>query len=249
MDRLLYVAMTGAAHIDRGQTVHANNLANVGTTGFRADLAQARAVQVFGDGYAGRVYALAENPASDLSSGPMIDTGRDLDVAIQGDGFFAVQAPDGHEAYTRAGDFTVDSLGNLRTSTGLQVLGDGGPIALPPYQRLTVGGDGSITIQPEGQGAEALVQTDRLKLVKPAPGEVTKGEDGLFHAHGANASGKLAASADVRVVSGVLEGSNVSAIHEMTSILELARQFELEVRMMQAAQKNDETASSLVSVQ
>jgi len=249
MDKLLYVAMTGAAHIDRGQTVHANNLANVGTTGFRADLAQARAVQVFGDGYAGRVYALAENPASDLSQGGMVDTGRDLDVAIQGGGFFAVQTADGHEAYTRAGDFTVDSLGNLRTGTGQQVMGDGGPITLPPYQRLTVGADGTITIQPEGQGAEALVQADRLKLVNPAPGEVTKGTDGLFHAAASSANGKLASSADVHVVSGVLEASNVNAIHEMTSILELARQFELEVRMMQSAQKNDETASTLVNVQ
>jgi flagellar basal-body rod protein FlgF len=246
MDRLLYVAMTGAAHVDRGQTVHANNLANVSTTGFRADLAQARAVQVFGDGYSGRFYALAENPASNLAQGAMVDTARDLDVAIEGDGFFTVQTADGHEAYTRAGDFAVDSLGNLRTGTGQQVVGDGGPITLPPYQRLQIGADGSITIQPEGQGAEGLVQIDRLRLVKPAPGDVTKGVDGLFHSR---ANAPIAVSPDVHVVSGFLESSNVNAIHEMTSILELARQFELEVRMMQAAQHNDEAATSLVHVE
>src|SRR3954452_6418245 len=105
--KLIYVAMTGAAHIDRAQTLHSNNLANVGTTGFRADLEQARSVQVYGDGYKGRAYALTERPGSDFEQGPMVQTGRDLDVAINGDGFFAVQGRDDKEAYSRAGDFTV----------------------------------------------------------------------------------------------------------------------------------------------
>jgi flagellar basal-body rod protein FlgF len=245
MDRLLYVAMTGAAHIDRAQTVHANNLANVSTSGFRADLAQARAVQVNGDGFPTRVYALAEQPASDLRQGPLMETGRDLDVALRGDGFFAVQLADGSEAYTRAGDFVVDSLGTLRNGSGLAVLGDGGPITLPPYERLQIGADGSITIQPEGQGREALVQLDRLRLVRPEAGAVAKGADGLFRPVDDVA---LPSSPEVSVVSGFIESSNVNAIHEMTAILELARQFELEVRLMKSAQENDEAAQSLVSV-
>ncbi len=245
MDRLLYIAMTGAAHIDRAQTVHANNLANLGTSGFRADLAQARAVQVNGDGYETRVFALAEQPASDFRQGPLMETGRDLDVAVSGQGFFAVQLPDGSEAYTRAGEFVVDALGTLRNGAGYAVLGDGGPISLPPYERLQIGGDGSITIQPEGQGEQALVQIDRLRLVKPEQGEVAKGPDGLFRPIDDVA---LASSAEVAVVAGFVESSNVNAIHEMTAILELSRQFELEVRLMKAAEQNDEAAQELVSV-
>lgn len=246
MDRLLYVAMTGAAHIDRAQTVHANNLANVATSGFRADLAQARAVQVNGDGLNTRVFALAERPASDLRQGALMETGRDLDVAIRGDGFFAVQLPDGSEAYTRAGEFVVDALGALRSSAGHEVLGDGGPINLPPHSKMSIGGDGSITIQPEGQGAEALVQLDRLRLVRPERGEVAKGTDGLFRT--VDESTVLASSPDVSVVAGFVESSNVNAIYEMTAILELSRQFELEVRLMKSAEQNDEAAEKLVSV-
>ncbi len=245
MDKLIYVAMNGAAHVDRAQTLHSNNLANVGTTGFRADLEQARSVQVYGEGYNGRVYALTERPGSDLQQGPLVQTGRDLDVAINGDGFFAVQGVDGKEAYSRAGNFTVDALGTLRDGAGRTVLGDGGPIALPPYDQLTIGADGSVTIQPEGQGPEALVQIDRIKLVKPPHGSLLKGEDGLLHS---NAGTKLPSSPDVSITSGALEGSNVNAVNEMASILTLARRFDLEVRLMKSAEQNDETASQLLRV-
>lgn len=137
MDKLIYVAMTGAAHIDRAQTLHSNNLANVGTTGFRADFAQARSVQLYGEGYNSRVYALAEQPGSDFKQGAFVQTGRDLDTAIAGAGFFAVKGPDGKEAYSRSGDFFVDPVGALRDGAGRQVLGDGGPISLPPTTSCT----------------------------------------------------------------------------------------------------------------
>jgi flagellar basal-body rod protein FlgF len=245
VDKLIYVAMTGAAHIDRAQALHANNLANVATTGFRADLEQARSVQIYGDGYKGRVYALTERPGNDFDQGAMVQTGRDLDVAVNGPGFLAVQTPDGKEAYSRDGGFKVDELGNLRDTHGRPVLGDGGPIVLPPYDRLTIGADGSITIQPEGQAPDALVQIDRLKLVKPATGAVEKGTDGLFHATNGT---KLPSSPDVTVTAGALEGSNVNAVDEMASILTLARQFDLEVRLMKSAEQNDEAASALLRV-
>jgi flagellar basal-body rod protein FlgF len=245
VDKLIYVAMTGAAHIDRAQALHSNNLANVGTTGFRADLQQARSVQIYGDGYNGRVFALTEQPGNDFKQGPLVQTGRDLDVAITGDGFFAVQGPGGKEAYSRAGDFTLDSLGTLRDGAGRAVLGEGGPVSVPPHDKLYIGADGTVTIQPEGQGPEALVQLDRLKLVKPDKGVLSKGDDGLLHA---NSGAKLPSSPDVTLVSGMVEGSNVNAVDEMASILTLARQFDLEVRMMKSAEQNDEAASQLLQV-
>jgi flagellar basal-body rod protein FlgF len=245
MDRLLYVAMTGAQHIDLAQTVHANNLANVSTTGFRADLAQARAVQVYGEGYQGRVYALAEEPSPSFAPGAKIDTGRELDVAIEGEGFIAVQTADGREAYTRAGDFLIDADGILRTGRGHIVLGDGGAISLPPITKLTIGADGTITVQPQGQGTEALSQIATIKLVKPAPDDLTKGPDGLLRRRD---GGVEPSNPEVHLVSGFLEGSNVNAVQEMTAILELARQFEIEVRMMRAVDDNAEAATSLVDV-
>jgi flagellar basal-body rod protein FlgF len=245
VDKLIYVAMTGAAHIDRAQTLHSNNLANVGTNGFRADLAQARSVQVYGQGYSGRVYALTEQPGSDFSQGPLIQTGRDLDTAITGEGFFAVQGSDGKEAYSRSGDFLVDPTGALRDGAGRQVLGEGGPISVPAYDALYIGSDGTVSVQPEGQGPESLVQLDRIKLVKPDHGTLTKGVDGLLHS---KTSAPLASSPDVSLQSGMLEGSNVNAVNEMTSILELARQFDLEVKLMKSAEQNDEAASQLLQV-
>jgi flagellar basal-body rod protein FlgF len=245
VDKLIYVAMTGAAHIDRAQALHSNNLANIGTTGFRADLEQARSVQVYGDGYKGRVYALTEQPGNDFRQGPLVQTGGDLDAAITGDGFFAVKGPDGKEAYSRDGAFTLDSVGTLRDGAGRTVLGEGGPISVPPHDKLYIGSDGSVTIQPEGQGPEALVQLDRLKLVKPDRSTLMKGEDGLLHAA---PGAKVPSSPDVTLMSGAIEGSNVNAVNEMTSILALARQFDLEVRLMKSAQQNDEAASQLLQV-
>ena len=245
MDRLVYVAMTGAKHVDLAQTVHANNLANVSTTGFRADLAQARAVQVYGEGYEGRVYALAEEPSPSFEPGTKMDTGRELDVAIEGDGYLAVQTADGREAYTRAGDLLIDADGILRTGSGHAVLGDGGPISLPPVTKLTIGADGTITVQPQGQGTDALSQIATIKLVRPDHNELTKGLDGLLRRRDGAVE---PVDPDVHLVSGFLEGSNVNAVKEMTAILELARQFEIEVRMMRTVDENAEAATSLVDV-
>ncbi|MEZ5558425.1 MAG: flagellar basal body rod protein FlgF [Pseudomonadales bacterium] len=246
MDRLLYISTIGAAHIERAQTLHAHNLANVSTTGFRADFAQAQSRWVdTPDGYPARVYGITESPGTDHSQGMLRATGRDLDVAVEGSGFLAVQLPDGSEGYTRAGDLGVDSLGRLVSGEGFPVLGEGGPIALPPFTQIFIGGDGGITVQPEGQGPEALVQVDRLKLVDPDPSEVAKDATGLFR----RTDGVPApADPDVKVVSGFLEDSNVNAVNELTEIISLARQFELEVRMMQMAETMDESATTLVRV-
>jgi flagellar basal-body rod protein FlgF len=246
MDRLLYISTIGASHIEKAQTVHAHNLANVSTTGFRAEFAQAQSRWVdTPDGFPARVYGITQDPGTDLSQGVKLQTGRELDVAVEGTGFLTVELPDGSEAYTRAGDLRQDSAGRLLSREGFPVLGEGGPIALPPYTKIFVGGDGSLTVQPEGQGPETLVQVDRLKLVDPPAAEIVRDPSGLFRRADGTAE---SASPDVQVVSGFLESSNVNAVSELTEIMSLARQFELEVRMMRTAETLDEAATQLVQV-
>lgn len=244
MDRALFLAMTGAKHIDRAQAVHANNLANASTGGFRADFAQARAMAIYnGDGYQTRTYALTERPGTNFDVGTLRETGRDLDVAIKGDGWLAVQAKDGSEAYTRAGALAIDSLGQLRDGSGRLVLGDGGAITIPPYEQLTIGLDGTITVRAQGQAPNAITQVGRLKLVNPDVAELTKGEDGLFRAKG---GGVLQPDANVTVQSSYLEGSNVNIVNELTNIMNLARQFEMQVKMMRTMEDNSGAAARLL---
>lgn len=245
MDKALYIAMTGAKHIERAQALRANNLANATTTGFRADFAQARAMGVYyGDGMPTRAYALTENPGTDLSYGALSETGRDLDVAVNGDGWIAVQSPDGSEAYTRAGRFKVDALGQLTTADGHPVLGEAGPIALPPYEKLQIGQDGTISIRPLGQGPEVLAQVDRIKLVNPPSDGLQKGTDGLFR--GEVAGGVLPADATVTLQTGYLEGSNVNTVEEFTQVIALARQFEMQVKLMRTVEDNSAAATRLL---
>lgn len=245
MDRLLYISTVGAANIEKAQALHANNLANVSTTGFRADLARAESRWVEGDGHPARVYGVSEAERVDLSTGVKQTTGRMLDIAVEGEGFIAVELPEGGEGFTRDGALQLDSLGRLFSSKGLPVLGEGGPIALPPFESIVIGGDGVITVQPEGQGPDTLVQVDRIKLVNPLADSIGKGAHGLMQRLDDVVEPP---DANVKVVSGFLESSNVNAVNEMTQILSLARQFEIEVRMMQTAQQNDEAASQLLRV-
>lgn len=245
MDRLLYVAMTGASETMRAQAANNHNLANANTVGFRADLAAFQARAVAGDGYASRVYATVSSTGFDDTSGAMMSTGRDLDVAIQGPGYIAVQGPDGREAYTRAGDLRVDPLGQLRTGTGLAVMGEGGPIAVPPHSSLLVGVDGTLSIVPLGQGPETRAEIGRMKLVNPDAAMLEKGADGLFRlADGSDAP----ADAAVRVASGMLEGSNVNVADAMVNMIELARRFDLQVRAMRTAEQNGESSARLLSL-
>jgi flagellar basal-body rod protein FlgF len=245
MDRMLYVAMTGARETLRAQTANNHNLANASTTGFRADLQAFQARRVVGDGYDSRVYATAATTGFDDTSGAMQATGRDLDVAVQGDGFIAVQGPDGREAYTRAGDLRVDTLGQLRTGTGLAVLGDGGPISVPPNASLLVGGDGTISIVPLGQGPDTKATVGRIKLVNPPTGDLEKGSDGLFRmTDGTDAP----ADASARLMSGVLESSNVNVADAMVNMIELSRRFDMQVRAMKSAEDNGAASARLLSM-
>ena len=245
MDKSLYISMTGASQNMKAQAAHANNLANVSTTGFRRDFEQARSMPVFGETFPTRVYAMTERPGSDFSQGTLIETGRDLDVAVEGEGWIAVQAPDGTEAYTRAGSLNIDAFGMLRTSSGLPVLGNGGPIAVPPAEKVEIGSDGTISIRALGEAPNVMAEVDRIKLVKPDNQLVRKGEDGLMRVEG-----QLEQPADgaVTLTTGFLEGSNVNAVSEMTSMLTLARQFELHVKMMRTAEENAQSTNRILQI-
>ncbi|MCY1424128.1 Flagellar basal-body rod protein FlgF [compost metagenome] len=243
MDKMLYVAMTGASQNALAQKAHANNLANISTSGFQRDLEQARSMPVFGDSFPARAYALSERPATDFTPGALQETGRDLDVAVGGQGWIAVQAPDGSEAYVRTASMNVDALGVLRAGNGMPVMGNGGPIAVPPEQKIEIGQDGTISIRAMGEGPRVMAEVDRIKLVNPDLKNMTKGLDGMIHTK----DGKPAdADANVQVVSGFIEASNVNAVEEMTSVLALARQFELHIKMMTTAKEGDEAMARVL---
>ncbi len=243
MDEMIYLAMTGAKQTEYAQTINSNNLANASTTGFRADLHAFSSIPVDGPGIETRVNAVVDSYGTDFSQGPVANTGRDLDIAIQGEGFIAIQAPDGTEAYTRAGDLRLEPGGLLTTGAGHLVLGNGGPVAVPPNQKLEIGNDGTISIQPLGQGPETLSQVDRNKLVNPDDARLQKGPDGLLRLP----NGETApADASVEIAPGALEQSNVNVAKTLVNMIELARQYEMQVNVMKSAEENADAAASLM---
>ena len=239
MDRVIYLAMAGAKATLQRQDVLANNLANASTTGFRAEMTAFRAVPVLGDGASTRVYAIESTPGYSAEPGPVTATGRNMDVAMKGQAWLAVQGRDGTEAYTRNGSLDVNSEGLLVSRSGLPVLGDGGPITVPANGQVLIGADGTVTAtvgtgRPQGIG--------KLKLVTPeAP--LLRGEDGLFR----GADGDLPADATARLQDGALEGSNVSPVESMVAMIAAARQFEQQMKMLQTAQEREQSASKLLS--
>lgn len=245
MDRLLYVAMSGARETMLAQTVNTHNLANANTTGFRADLQAFQSLPVYGPGYPSRVYALTQSMDVDFNPGALLTTGRDLDVAINGDGWIGVQAPDGNEAYTRAGDFRIDSNGLLTTGAGHPVMGNAGPIAVPPFEKLEIGADGTLSIQPLGQNPNTLAVVDRIKLVDPDITSLMKGDDGLIRMRNAELA---LPDARVRLQAGSLESSNVNSVESMVNMIRLARQFEIQIKMMSTAKENDEATTQLMRI-
>ncbi len=245
MDRMLYVAMSGAKQSMLAQASNSNNMANANTTGFRADLATFRSMPVYGPGEATRVYAMLERPGVDTTSGAITPTGRELDIAVKDDGWIAVQAADGSEAYTRAGNLRIEDGGILTTGNGLPVLGNGGPIALPPAEKVEIGADGTISIRGIGQTASTLTVLDRIKLVKIDGVLLVKGADGLMRQR----DGTVAQpDASVNIISGALETSNVSAVESMVNMINLARQYEAQIKLMKTAEETDNAATQLLSI-
>lgn len=246
MDRMLYVAMAGARQTLTAQTMNSHNLANASTTGFRQDLAAARSVPVFAaEGLPSRVYALAERAGIDLRPGPIASTGRDLDVALATEGFLAVRDAAGNEAYTRAGDLKLDVNGQLTTGAGHPVLGDAGPIAIPPAEAIEIAADGTVSIRPLGQSAATLAVIDRIRLVRPDPARLYKGNDGLLHL---DAGVTAAPDAGVRLASGALEGANVNVPAALVQMIDLARQYETQVKLMSAAADNERATDRLIGL-
>lgn len=243
MDRMLYVAMTGAKETLLAQGAVNHNMANASTTGFLADLQQFRSMPVFGAGHPTRVYAMSERPKTDGTPGTMDRTGRDLDVAVKGGGWIAVQGPDGREAYTRRGDLEIDVNGRLTNGEGLPVMGNSGPIALPPFDKIEIGADGTVSIRPKGELGDALAQVDRIRLVKTPEGGLEKGLDGLMRPKDGQ---PLPADADQRLVNGALVASNVDMVGEMVHMIELSRRFELQVQMMKTAEQTASSSSTLL---
>jgi flagellar basal-body rod protein FlgF len=243
MDRFLYISMSGAKETLRAQTVNNHNLANASTTGFRADLSAFQSRAVAGSGHASRAYATNSTIGWDSSQGALMSTGRDLDVGIQGPGWIAVQGPDGREAYTRAGDLRIDPSGVLMNGAGQTVLGEGGPISVPPNTSLMIAADGTISIVPVGQGPETTSQVGRIKLVNPPAESLARGDDGLFRTtDGTDAP----PDASVRLASGVLESSNVNVADAMVNMIELSRHFDLQVKAMRTAEENAAASAQLL---
>lgn len=242
MDRMIYVAMAGAKMNMQRQDVLSHNLANVSTTGFRAELQATRAVPVRGDGASTRVYSLETTVGYDDASGPISFTGRGLDVAMQGKAWMAVQGLDGTEAYTRFGALTVNAEGTLVTQGGATVLGDGGPISVPANTEPSISPDGTVSAK---QANGKITTLGKLKLVTPTEdNKLVRSDDSLFRAtDGAD----LPADANARVQDGALEGSNVNPIETMVAMISAARQFEAQMKMMQTAEADEKSAVQLLA--
>ncbi|PLZ00661.1 flagellar basal-body rod protein FlgF [Burkholderia sp. WAC0059] len=249
MDRLIYTAMTGASQALEQQAVVANNLANASTTGFRAQLANFRDVPMsFGDGSSvndqtTRTFVLSATPGSDMTPGEISRTGNPLDIAIQGSGWLAVQGPDGNEAYTRAGDLHVDANGQLMTGNNMPVIGQAGPIGVPPGSQVTIGSDGTISAIAPGNPPDGIAVVDQLKLVNPQV-TMVRGDDGLYRTPDGNPAD---ADPNVQVVAGALEGSNVNPVAQMVSMITNARQFEMQTKLLTTADQNDQSANNLLN--
>ncbi|MBB1198981.1 flagellar basal body rod protein FlgF [Enterobacteriaceae bacterium 89] len=240
MDRLIFTAVSGASRSLSQQQIHSNNLANVNTQGFRSDMDNAITQQVTGEGYSSRFLAEPVAGGVDMTPGAARETGRNLDIAIKGDGLIALSSGN-REVYTRNGQIDVSPDGDL-TIGGLPVEGDNGPIILPPFSSVSIGNDGIITITPEDGNIAAPVDVDRIKLVNIPAAQLSKNVDGLLVTNAA----VNPRDEDVSVASGHLEMANVSAINEMVASIALNRQFEAQIKMMKAAEDLANAGNRLV---
>ncbi|OYY50483.1 MAG: flagellar basal-body rod protein FlgF [Methylophilaceae bacterium 17-44-8] len=245
MDRMIYTAMTGAKHILEQQATTAHNLANATSTGFKAQVDSFRAVPIIGQGLPTRAFVVDATVGADFNSGAIEQTGRDLDVAVQGDGWLVVQRPNGSEGYTRNGSLKVNENGVLQTANGLTVMGDGGPISIPPDVTISIGKDGTISSVMNNTMPGPTSVIGRLKLVNPDPANLKRSEEGVFITkNGAQPE----ADANVSVVGGALESSNVNVVDAMVSMISLARQFEMQMKLVQSAENNANKASQLFNM-
>ena len=245
MDRLIYTAMTGASHTMQQQASVAQNLANINTPGFRATIDTFRAVPLVGEGLPTRTFVVDSTSGTDFTPGVTQTTGNPLDVAVDGKGWIAVQDANGNEAYTRNGGLKLTPEGILQTKSGLNVMGDSGPITVPPDTQVTIARDGTISTVPSTSQVNQVVVVGRLKLTNPPDSELVRGEDALFRTRDGQSAD---ADPNVKVVSGSLEGSNANMVESMVNMISLARQFDMQMKMLQSADDNAKQASSVLSV-
>ncbi len=245
MDRLIYTAMTGAKHVMEQQATNSNNLANATTTGFRAQLDSFRAVPVQGADIATRTYVVDATVGNDFSAGAMQITGRELDVALQGKGWLVVEQADGSEALTRHGSLKISENGLLQTQNGLNLIGEGGPITIPPDLHISIGKDGTISGIPSGSQPNAVQVIGRLKLVNPPEDNLQRLESGLFKTKDNSETDPDPA---VSVAGGMLENSNVNVVESMVTMINLARSFDLQMKLLQNAENNANKASQIFAL-
>jgi flagellar basal-body rod protein FlgF len=247
MDQLIYTSLSAMRALMQKQAMTANNLANVNTTGFRGDMTNAQTVYLSaGDGsVSARAQSADSKDSADMAAAANVTTGRNLDVALDGDALLGVQASDGTEAYTRRGDLKLSDTGLLTTGDGLPVMGDSGPITLPPADQITIDKAGVISIVPQGGDPTTPVETDHLKLVSATGSKIAKGEDGLFHVGN---GGALPSDPNARVTAGALEGSNVNVTKTLTDMIDASRSWETQVKMLAGAKEMDTSATQLMSV-
>ena len=243
MGNYLYTSMVSASQIMRGMADVTHNLANASTTGFRADLAMFKSLTVPGAVNGGGA-PMYERTGVDTSFGALQNTGVDLDVAVSGEGWIAVAA-EGGEAYTRRGDLRLDALGQLTNGAGQAIMGDGGPLAIPPHTKMEIAADGTISIQPLGQSPDTVAVVGRIKLVSLDGDNLYKGKDGLLRLKG---GAKATEDANVSLISGSLEASNVNTISTMVKMIELQRSYETQVKMMKTAADNDRASAALMKM-
>ena len=243
MDKLIYTAMTGAKHSMEQQATVSHNLSNATTTGYRAEISAFRAVPILGESPPTRTFVVDSTPGADFSPGAIQHTGRDLDVAVQGKGWIALQLEDGSEAYTRNGSLQVSSNGILQSRNGVNVQGDGGQISIPPDNTIIIAKDGTVSVISPEQRTSSTV--GRIKLVNPPEENMVRGDDGLFRLRD---SGEAEADANVTLIGGALEGSNVNVVEAMVNMITLARTFELQMRMLHEAGVNAQQATQLLAV-
>lgn len=243
MDNLLYISMTGARETTLAQATAANNIANATTVGFKADLAKFTAMPIYGEGFASRVFAMSEGSGNNFDSGSAITTGGNLDIAINDQGWFVVQNELGEQLLTRRGDLKITPNGELLNGANLPIVGDAGPIALPPFEKVDIARDGTITIVPLGAEANATAIIDRIKMVNPELSSLEKNQNGLFKSRDDEA---FVADASVTLVSGVLESSNVSVVEELTNMINLSRQFEIQIKLMSSVEERGRALDRLL---
>ena len=243
MDRLVHTSLSALRGAMARQAATANNLANVNTVGFRGEMAASRPLWLRGDSLEARVFGSEEVTGADMRAGSVTETGRDLDIAIEGDALLAVQAKNGDEAYTRRGDLQLSDTGLLTTGDGNPVLGEQGPITIPPADKVEIKPDGAIWIVPLGGDPAKPQQLDRLKLASPVGSDVVKGLDGLFRVRG---GGALPSDPAGRVLAGSLEGSNVEATKALVDMIEASRAWETQLKLINTARDLDGAGADLM---